>query len=165
MGQIIDRKDISDYLKNGSSETSVDASLDAQTLLKCYNLIVSEIISEYYRLNIIEKFTANDGVFEFKNLSKNVKNIAIFGETKQKIAFFANKYNFKNIYICDSLRSATVLCFEKSKPNYIVLLSPACASFDCFSNYEERGNVFKNIVKEIAFDENKKQKQSEKFKV
>ena len=101
----------------------------------------------------------------FKNLSKNVKNIAVFGETKQKIAFFANKYNFKNLYICDSLRGATVLCFEKSKPNYIVLLSPACASFDCFSNYEERGNVFKNIVKEIAFDENKKQKQKEKFKV
>ncbi len=68
---IIDRKDISDYLKHGSSETSIDASLDAQTLLKCYNLIVSQIISEYYRLNTVEKFTTTNGVFEYKDLSKN----------------------------------------------------------------------------------------------
>lgn len=95
----------------------------------------------------------------FKKLPQNIKNIAVFGETKQKIAFFAKKHNFKNIYICDSLKSATKLCFDKSKSNDIVLLSPACASFDCFSNYEERGNVFKKIVKEIALDENKKQTQ------
>ena len=68
---LIDRKDISDYLKHGSSETSIDAGLEAQTLLKCYNLIVSEIISEYYRLNTIESFVATNGTFEYKNLSKN----------------------------------------------------------------------------------------------
>lgn len=99
----------------------------------------------------------------FKNLPRNVKNIAVFGEIKQKIAFFAKKHNFKNIYICGSLRSATELCFHKSKQNYIVLLSPASASFDCFSNYEERGNVFKKIIKEIALDENKKQSQTTKI--
>ena len=44
--------------------------------------------------------------------------------------------------------------FEKASAGQIVLLSPACASFDCFSNYEERGNVFKKIVREICLDEN-----------
>ena len=145
-------KDVAFY--NDSKATNIDSTLVATKSFK-------------NKINLILGGSDKGYDFEdlFKNLPKNVKNIAVFGETKQKIAFFANKYNFKNLYICHSLRAATIFCFEKSKPNYIVLLSPACASFDQFSNYEERGNVFKNIVKEIAFDENKKQKQSEKFKV
>ena len=135
---------------NDSKATNIDSTLVATRSFK-------------NKINLILGGSDKGYDFEdlFKNLPKNVKNIAVFGETKQKIAFFANKYNFKNLYICDSLRSATLWCFEKAKANYIVLLSPACASFDQFLNYEERGNVFKNIVKEIAFDENKKQKQSE----
>ncbi len=82
----------------------------------------------------------------FKNLPKNVKNIAIFGETKNKIAFSASKFNCKNIYIFDSLKRCVLFLFEKSLPGEIVLLSPACASFDQFENFEHRGNVFKNIV-------------------
>ncbi|MBQ4541647.1 MAG: UDP-N-acetylmuramoyl-L-alanine--D-glutamate ligase [Clostridia bacterium] len=139
---------------NDSKATNIDSTLVAVRSFK-------------NKINLILGGSDKGYDFEdlFKNLPKNVKNIAVFGETKQKIAFFANKYNFKNLYICESLRAATVFCFEKSKPSYIVLLSPACASFDQFSNYEERGNVFKNIVKEIAFDENKKQKQVGKIKV
>jgi UDP-N-acetylmuramoylalanine--D-glutamate ligase len=38
----------------------------------------------------------------------------------------------------------------------VVLLSPACASFDFFSNFEERGNFFKKIVREIELNENAK---------
>ena len=89
----------------------------------------------------------------FKNLPKNVKNIAIFGETRNKIAFFAQKYKFKNFCICDNLKAATLFCYTHAKPNEIVLLSPACASFDCFLNFEERGNIFKKIVMEIAENE------------
>lgn len=90
----------------------------------------------------------------FKNLPKNVKTIAVFGQTKKKIAFSANKYGFKNFYICSSLKASVKLCYDLAKKDSIVLLSPACASFDCFSCFEERGNIFKKIVKEIAFDEN-----------
>lgn len=89
----------------------------------------------------------------FKKLPQNVKNIAIFGETKGKIAFFAKKNKFKNFYICDNLTMATKLLFGLSKPKDIVLLSPACASFDFFSGYEERGNFFKKIVRELDNDE------------
>ncbi len=90
----------------------------------------------------------------FKNMPKNVKNIAIFGQTKQKIAFSAEKFGFKNFYLCDTLKSATLLCYTLAKPKQVVLLSPACASFDQFSNYKERGNFFKKIVKEIDENEN-----------
>ncbi len=86
----------------------------------------------------------------FANLPKNIKNIAIFGQTKQKIAFSAKKYKYKNFKIFDTLSDATKYCFSVSNIGEVVLLSPACASFDCFSNFEERGNVFKKIVEEIA---------------
>lgn len=89
----------------------------------------------------------------FEKLPKNVQNIAIFGETKHKIAISAEKYKFKNYFICENLDAATRLLFSQSKENDIVLLSPACASFDFFSNYEERGNFFKKIVKEIELNE------------
>lgn len=90
----------------------------------------------------------------FQNLPKNVKNIAIFGEVKHKIAFSAKKYGYKNFEIFDNLKDSVLYCFEKSKDGYVVLLSPACASFDQFSNFEERGNIFKKIVREIALNEN-----------
>ncbi len=89
----------------------------------------------------------------FAKIPKNVKNIAVFGQTKQKIALSAKKFGFENLYVCDSLKSATLLLFELASIGEVVLLSPACASFDCFSNYEERGEFFKKIVKEID-DEN-----------
>ena len=97
----------------------------------------------------------------FAKTPKNIENIAIFGETRQKIAFSAQKYGFKNFYICDTLKASTLLLYQLAKEGEIVLLSPACASFDCFENYEERGNCFKKIVKEIEnesvlFDSSKK---------
>ena len=58
-----------------------------------------------------------------------------------------------NYKIFESFKEAVVWCYKKAKPNYIVLLSPACASFDMFSGYEERGCVFKKIVGEIYQDE------------
>ena len=86
----------------------------------------------------------------FKNLPKYVKNIAIFGETKTKIAFSIKKFNFKNYYIFDNLKDCVTHLFNISLPGEVVLLSPACASFDQFESYEHRGNVFKNIVNELG---------------
>ena len=101
----------------------------------------------------------------FKNLPKNVKNIAIFGETRHKIAFSAKNFGFNNIKICDSLEGCTKHLYSIAGAKDIVLLSPACASFDCFSNYKERGNFFKKIVGEIIDNENINHKQSQKNEV
>lgn len=90
----------------------------------------------------------------FEKLPKNVKNIAVFGQTKQKIAISAKKYDFKNIYFYDTLKSCTKALYYLSGAGDIVLLSPACASFDQFSNYAERGAIFKKIVEELSFYEN-----------
>lgn len=128
---------------NDSKATNIDSSLVALKSFECnINLILGGSDKGYNFDKLFEK------------MPKNVKNIAIFGETKHKIAVSAKKYCFKNFYLCDNLKSATHLCYELSKPKEIVLLSPACASFDFFNNYEERGNFFKKIVKEIFDDEN-----------
>lgn len=89
----------------------------------------------------------------FKKLPRNVKNIAVFGQTKNKIALSAKMANYNNIYFCNDLEMATRTLFKLSKRGDILLLSPACASFDFFSNFEERGNVFKKIVREIKINE------------
>ena len=89
----------------------------------------------------------------FKKLPRNVKNIAVFGQTKNKIALSAKMMNYNNIYFCDDLEMAIRTLFKLSKRGDVLLLSPACASFDFFSNFEERGNVFKKIVREIKINE------------
>ncbi|MGY8788406.1 MAG: hypothetical protein ACKVH5_08950 [Fidelibacterota bacterium] len=49
-----------------------------------------------------------------------------------------------------SLREAVEICHLRAVPGDIVLLSPGCASFDQFTNFEERGNIFKSLVKDLA---------------
>jgi len=75
---------------------------------------------------------------------KHVKHIIAIGESKEKI------YNyFKDIVPVSrahSLDDAVFRAAAEAKKNDIVLLSPACASFDMFDNYEQRGREFKRIV-------------------
>lgn len=127
---------------NDSKATNIDSVLVATKSFKC-------------KINLILGGSDKGYLFDelFKNLPKNVENIAIFGETKHKIAFSANKYGYKNYVICDSLKEATMSLFKTASKNSVILLSPACASFDHFSNFEERGNVFKKIVREIDLNE------------
>ena len=128
---------------NDSKATNIDSTIVATKSFKCeINLILGGSDKGY------------DFDDLFKNLPKNVKNIAIFGETRYKIAISAQKYKFLNYQICDTLKDSIKYCYDVASKNSIVLLSPACASFDQFSNFEERGNVFKKIVKEIDLDEN-----------
>lgn len=54
------------------------------------------------------------------------------------------------LYRCKSLKTAVQEAFHNAAEGEIVLLSPACASFDMFADYEQRGNVFKEIVKSLA---------------
>ncbi len=90
----------------------------------------------------------------FEKMPKNVKSIAVCGATRQKILQASSRCGYKKITSFDSLKYATYACFKKAKKGEVVLLSPACASFDCFKNYEERGTVFRKIVEEIFDNEN-----------
>ena len=99
----------------------------------------------------------------FKLLPKNVTYIVAFGETSSKIEESAFKFRFKNFIKTKTLKEAMIISKNNAKQGEIVLLSPACASFDQFKNYEERGNIFKKIVEEFSADENNFFETSEKI--
>ena len=73
----------------------------------------------------------------------------MFGETKQKILDAVARCEVSNVYETKSFKEAIKLGYELSEKNEVVLLSPACASFDMFSNFEERGDVFCKIVRSM----------------
>ena len=85
---------------------------------------------------------------ELENYLKNTKLIVCYGETKQRIKLFAEKLNIKCI-VLDNLEEATKEAYINSKKGDVILLSPACASWDQYNSFEERGNLFKKVVNNL----------------
>jgi len=78
-----------------------------------------------------------------------VKCLVLLGATADKIAASADKAGFTNIIKTDSLKDAVKAASLNAKPGDAVLLSPACASWDMFKSYEERGTLFKEYVNSL----------------
>jgi len=78
-----------------------------------------------------------------------VKALILLGETADKIKESAEKAGFYNIYKVSDMEEAVKKGKELATPGDCVLLSPACASWDMFKNFEERGNVFKDAVRRL----------------
>lgn len=76
---------------------------------------------------------------------KHVKCIVSFGETKNKISAFAKENKVESIVV-DTLKEAIMSAYQISKEKDVILLSPACASWDQYKDFEVRGNEFKEIV-------------------
>lgn len=93
-----------------------------------------------------DKGSSFDSLLE--NCKDRVKKLVLIGATAPKIAATSEKYGFKPVIVCD-MEEAVKLCAEEAKAGDKVLLSPACASWDMYSNFEERGNHFKKIVSEL----------------
>lgn len=72
--------------------------------------------------------------------------LILLGQTKEKIASTAKKHGFENVILVDSLEEAVKTAYEKANSGEAVLLSPACASWGMFPNYEVRGRMFKELV-------------------
>ena len=79
---------------------------------------------------------------------KNVKCVVCFGETKNRIEEFCNDLNIK-CYKNDTLKEAMNVVKDICAPGDVVLLSPACASWDQYDRFEDRGDEFKKLVREI----------------
>ena len=78
-----------------------------------------------------------------------VKKLVLIGQTREKIAECARKHGFTDIVLCDTFEEAIDTCYENAVSGDAVLLSPACASWGMFPNYEERGRIFKEYVRNL----------------
>lgn len=76
-----------------------------------------------------------------------VEKLVLLGSTKEKIAKAAAEKGFTGIVMCESLEEAVAYCHSHARSGDAVLLSPACASWDMFANYEKRGDLFKELVR------------------
>lgn len=89
-----------------------------------------------------------DRGIEFDDLrpyTENVKAIVAYGQTQSKFAKLAETMKI-SCGLADSLAEATVMAYDFSEPGDVILLSPACASWDQFRSFEERGDMFKQQV-------------------
>ena len=78
-----------------------------------------------------------------------VKYLVLIGETREKIAETARREGFHEILMAENLEEAVKICADKAEPGDAVLLSPACASWDQFDSYEQRGDLFKEYVRAL----------------
>lgn len=76
-----------------------------------------------------------------------VKHLVLIGKTAEKIEKCCKNHGFDKISKCESFEEAVNLCRTMAESGDCVLLSPACASWDMFESYEQRGEIFKEIVR------------------
>jgi UDP-N-acetylmuramoylalanine--D-glutamate ligase len=85
---------------------------------------------------------------ELESYMKNVKYIISFGETKNRIKDFADRVNV-NCTVVEKLEDAVKVAYNFSDEGDVILLSPACASWDQYKCFEDRGKDFKKWVENL----------------
>lgn len=125
---------------NDSKGTNPDAAIQAVKAMKWPTLLIG---GGYDKGSSYESWIQ---AFQGK-----VKKLVLLGATREKIAETARELGFpkEDILFTETLEEAVLVCYENAKEGDAVLLSPACASWGMFQNYEERGNLFKEIVKDL----------------
>ena len=122
---------------NDSKGTNPDASIQA---VKAMNGPTYLIGGGYDKGSTYDEWIES---FEGK-----IKKLILMGQTREKIADCAEKHGFKDYFFVESMEEAVRYCKENAVPGDTVLLSPCCASWGMFKNYEERGRIFKDLVKQ-----------------
>ncbi len=84
-----------------------------------------------------------------RSFQGRVKLLVLIGQTKHDIARQAESLGFTNYVLADTFEEAFAICVRQAQAGDAVLLSPACASWDMFPNYETRGRIFKDLVRKL----------------
>ena len=119
---------------NDSKATNPEASIVAINSFN--NTDVTLIAGGRDKLTTLEEFC--------ESVKQHIKTVILIGEATERFETELKKSGFDNIIKAETLEAAVDKAIELKPDN--VLLSPACASFDMFKGYEERGTVFKNYV-------------------
>ncbi len=85
-----------------------------------------------------------------KAFSDRVKYMVVIGEVADLIIDTAKVYNFQAFEKANTLRDAVSIAYSRAESGDCILLSPACASWDMFDNFEQRGDLFKEFVFELG---------------
>ncbi len=135
--EFVEEKDAVFYY-NDSKATNVDAAIKGiQAMTRKTCLIGGGYDKD---ANYDEWIEAFDG---------KVKKLVLIGATAEKIAACADMHGFFDYVFAGSLEEAVHICAEYTESGDAVLLSPACASWGMFENYEERGDLFKELVRKL----------------
>ena len=82
-----------------------------------------------------------------------LKAIVLFGETKEKLAEAAKKANIETILFAENVQTAVTIAFVYSEKDDTIILSPACARWDQYPNFEVRGEAFMQAVQQLKESE------------
>lgn len=121
---------------NDSKGTNTDATINAIRAMKAPSVLI---------LGGFDKHA--DFMPLFEAMDERIKAVVILGETAQQIAHAAQMMGFKNYILSTGFEDAILKAYSLAEKGDVVLFSPACASWDMFENYEQRGRKFKEIVR------------------
>lgn len=123
---------------NDSKGTNPDASIRAVQAMRCSTVLIGGGYDKKIPFDeLIESFEGK------------IKALVLLGQTREEFAETAKKHGFENVILVDTLKEAVLKSASITKPGEAVLLSPACASWGMFENYEQRGRLFKEYVREL----------------
>lgn len=134
-------KELSFY--NDSKGTNPESTIKA---IESFNEPIILIAGGYNKESKFDKL-----ILAFNN---KVKALILLGETKEQLKFTANEYNYNAVYTVGDMEEAVTLAYKLGEAGDNILLSPACASWDMYNNFEERGIHFKSIVNRLREDYN-----------
>jgi len=123
---------------NDSKGTNVDAALRAVWSMEAPTVLIAGGYDKH-----------TDFMPLFEGFTDQIRHVILIGDTAQQLADTAEKAGYTAISRAETFREAVEAAYALGKPGWNVLLSPACASFDMFKDYEERGRIFKEIVRSL----------------
>lgn len=82
-------------------------------------------------------------------INQKVKELVLLGEAREIIKAAVMEFGYRNIHEVEDFASAVYKAHALAEPGDVVLLSPACASWDMFKSYEHRGDLFCELVRSI----------------
>ena len=125
---------------NDSKGTNVDSTIKAvQTMQRPTAIILGGYDKHCDFTPLVKEMLA----------SPYIKEAVLIGVTADQIQRTLEECGFKGIHRAETLKDAIDQCRALAGDGWNVLLSPACASFDMFADYEARGRIFKELVNEL----------------